>query len=497
MHVRLVPRTVLLLRDAAGFAGWAWLALMGLQGLVPAIAVFLSRPLVDALAATAGAGDAIDRALPVAGLALALVACAFPAFVVVLRFAMLEHEMRRRTTSDERRSWYYDGLMTSAEAAPEVRVFALGPGLRNTYDELRARIRANRMRLARDQFAWEALAAAATLALAGACVAWVGWRVLAGGATLGDVALFYFAFSQGQGVMRGLLAGVGQVYHHLLFLGNLFAFLDLESRVLDPAQPRALATEPRPGLPILFDDVTFQYPGTDRNALRNFTLAIPAGKMVAIVGPNGAGKSTLLKLLCRFYDPQSGRVCVGDTDVRDLRLDDLRSRMTVLFQQPMRFHDTVAQNVLLRSGDAHEAARAISAAGADSIVGRLPAGVSTILGRWFGSGIDLSLGEWQRIALARAFARQSPLILLDEPTSAMDSWAEADWMTRFRSIAAGRTAVVITHRFTTAMQADVIHVMEDGRVVESGTHQELVRLGGRYATSWRSQARPDPARSHG
>ncbi|GAB4440019.1 MAG: hypothetical protein Kow0031_21950 [Anaerolineae bacterium] len=247
-------------------------------------------------------------------------------------------------------------------------------------------------------------------------------------------------------------------------------------------------------------DISFSYPGSNLTALKDFNLAIPAGQIVAIVGENGAGKSTLLKLLCRFYDPQQGRITWDGVDLRAMRQADLRRRITVLFQQPYPYHDTAGDNI--RFGDlpgqptATQLDAATLAAGAREIISKLPEGYDTILGKWFGQ-TELSVGEWQRVALARAFVRQADLVILDEPTSAMDSWAENEWMHRFRGLVAGRTALIITHRFSTAMQADVIHVMMGGRLVESGTHSELVALGGRYAQSWRQQMREAEGRQNG
>jgi ATP-binding cassette subfamily B protein len=214
--------------------------------------------------------------------------------------------------------------------------------------------------------------------------------------------------------------------------------------------------------------------------------------MVALVGPNGAGKSTLIKLLCRFYDPECGSIELEGIDLRDLEIEKLRGLMTVLFQQPVHYSTTVAENIGLGNGDVPgtggiEMKAAAQAAGAEEVIARLPAGYDTLLGKWFAGGTELSVGEWQRIALARAFRRQAPILLLDEPTSAMDSWAEADWLQRLRRLAEGRTVLLITHRFTTAMQADIIHVMVDGRIVESGSHQELLKLKGPYARSWAMQ----------
>ena len=249
---------------------------------------------------------------------------------------------------------------------------------------------------------------------------------------------------------------------------------------------------------VRFENVTFHYPSRpDTPALERFTLEVPAGQLVAVVGPNGAGKSTLVKLVCRLYDPEQGTVELDGVDVRRLELDAVRRSITVLMQAPVHFGETLADNVrlgdLARAGDDGAVADAVRAAGADAVAGRLPHGAGTMLGPWFEGGVELSAGEWQRVALARAFYRAAPVVLLDEPTSAMDSWAEQAWLERFRALVAGRTAVVVTHRFTTAMRADVIHVVADGRVVESGSHGELLARGGRYAASWHGQLGAAPA----
>jgi ATP-binding cassette subfamily B protein len=226
--------------------------------------------------------------------------------------------------------------------------------------------------------------------------------------------------------------------------------------------------------------------------LQDFSLTIPPGQVVAFVGENGAGKSTPLKLLCRVYDPQAGRILMDGVDLREIDLLELWRSITVLFQEPVHYYETAGRNIafgeLVSEPSEDRIMQAARAAGAHEPIMRLPKKYETPLGKWFG-GDELSTGEWQRLALARAFLRQAPVMILDEPTSAMDSWAEADWMSRFRELAGGRTAILVTHRFTTAMQADVIHVMSAGRIIESGNHSELLDYNGKYALSWKRQMR--------
>ncbi len=421
-------------------------------------------------------------------LALALLLSTLPAFYVVVHYALAEYEWRQRTTTDDRRAWYYDWIMTTADAAAEIRLFGLGKHFQSHYKGLRERLRSERLHLTRRQGFAELAASLIALIVIASALGWMVWKASQGLVTLGELALIYAAFNQGQGLMRTLLENAGQLYGNSLFLGNLFEFLALPSdcRGGTPWPPQR---DIQRG--ITFNRVSFNYPDTTRNALDDFTMTIPSGKIVAIVGPNGAGKSTLLKLLCRFYDPDEGSIAIDGKDLKEFPIDDLRRSITVLFQQPFHYNSTVRDNI--RYGDLNldateaEINAAIRAAGAEEIISRLPDKERTLLGRWFAGGTELSVGEWQRIALARAFLRRAPIIILDEPTSALDPWAEADWLERFRQLAFGRTSIIITHRFTTAMHADVIHVMDRGRIVESGSHPRLIEQNGLYAQSWSRQ----------
>lgn len=419
----------------------------------------------------------------------ALLLSTAPAFLVILRNHAGLHRWWESVTAQQRWARYYDTVLTAEETAAEVRIFHLGPHFSQAYQAVRKRLREEYAWIAWRQNVAQLAASVGSLAITAIVAGAVLWRAGQGQYTLGDLALLYQAFSQGQALLHTLLGSLGRVYRHLLFLSNLFAFLDLERQVVDPVAPHPVPHPLRQG--IHFHNVTFCYPGSQRPALQNFTMTIPAGQTVAIVGENGAGKSTLIKLLCRFYDPVAGNITFDQTDLRQMKISELHAALSVMFQRPVPYHATAADNIAVSSGlqtvDQAAVEQAARAAGVHEIITQLPKGYATLLGKWFVDGTGLSGGEWQRIALARAFLRQTGLILLDEPTSAMDAWAEAEWLDRFHELVRGRTAVIITHRFTTAMRADLIFVMRAGQIVERGNHQALLAQNGLYAQSWRRQ----------
>jgi ATP-binding cassette subfamily B protein len=416
-----------------------------------------------------------------------LVIGTMPALYVVLHTAVLRYQWRLRATADERRARYYDWLLTTRDTAAEVRLFALGDHFLMLFRSLRSKFRGEQLQLTKQESWAEFWAALFGLVSSAIAIAWMGWKAVRGLVSLGDLAMFYQAFQQGLGLMNALLSNVGQIYASSLFLGGLFEFLALQSEIADPASSLPVPSL-RP-IEIRFRNVSFHYPGTQTAALDNVNLTIPAGSIAAIVGPNGAGKSTLVNLLCRFYNPDSGSIELDGTDLRRFSVEELRRSISVLFQRPVHYNATARENIAPRNdrNASPEAVVAAAASGAaDEIIAGFPRAYEQLLGTWFENGIELSIGEWRRIALARAFLRRAPLLILDEPTGSMDPWVEAAWLKRFRNVASESSVLIITHRFTTARLADQIHVLCNGRIIESGSHQQLMALDGHYAEGNRS-----------
>ncbi|WP_414544529.1 ABC transporter ATP-binding protein [Nostoc sp. CCY0012] len=422
-------------------------------------------------------------------LPVVLAISAFPAFCVLLYLNKIQYQWSQKTTTDRRWLMYYDLLLTNSATAAEVRLFDFGNYFQSAYQNLRRKLRNEQLQLLKQQTIGRFIAGLLGLIVSGLALAWIGRQVLLGILNLGDLALFFQAFKQGQGVVKSVLSNLGQIYRNGLFIGNLFEFLKIQPKIVDPLNPVPVPAKPQQG--IEFRQVSFSYPGTQEAVLSNFNLTLPAGKIVAIVGDNGAGKSTLIKLLCRFYDPDAGSIQLDGIDIREFSVQQLRRLITVLFQSPIPYYTSASENIALGDISAPsnqaEIETSAKASGIHEKISQLPLGYNTMLGKLFPQGTDLSGGQWQRLALARAFFRRAQIIILDEPTSAMDPWAEHDWLERFRTLASDRTAVVITHRFTLAMQADIIHVMRAGQIVESGNHGQLLALDGLYAQSWKAQ----------
>jgi ATP-binding cassette, subfamily B, bacterial len=422
--------------------------------------------------------------------ALVLFAAAIPGVVLRFRTAQRNFEAQRAQTQAERRGQYYHSMLTGSAHAKEIRLFGLGPLFRRRHGDLRQEIRRHRLQMARWRFRSDLVTqVAATLAVFGS-FAFILYRASMGALTVGDVVMYYQAFQRGQDFLKDILSGLAGLYEDHLFLAGLYDFLDMERRIEEPVTPRAVPRPLRSG--IAFDGVSFQYPGAPRKVLHDVSLTIRPGEHVALVGANGSGKSTLVKLLCRLYDPAGGAIMIDGIDLREFDSVALRREMAVAFQDWGAYHVSARDNIWFGDPrpdcDQARIRQAARESGADEVISRLSNGYETVLGKWFENGEELSMGEWQKVALARAFVRDAQIVVLDEPTSFLDVQAEYEVFTRFRRLAAGRSTILISHRLSTVRMADCIYLLEDGRISESGSHDELVRRGGAYARLFETQA---------
>ena len=425
------------------------------------------------------------------GVALVLFAAVLPGVAVKLRHARRLHAWQESRTRTERQTWAYHGMLTSALHAKEVRVFGLGQLFGERYRALRETLRAERMRLALGRTALDLVAQVAAIASLFGMLAFVAWRTLVGLLTLGDMVMYYQAFQRAQAYLQEILGGMAGLYEDTLFLSRFEEFIALEARVTAPERPAPVPRPMRTGFTV--EGVGFRYPGSDRPVLEDVRLTIGPGEVVALVGDNGSGKTTLAKLLCRLYDPDQGRITLDGVDLKLLDPAAFRREVSAVFQDHVHYPLSARENVWLgdvaTDPDGPSIQRAAERAGAHPLLARLPKGYDTVLGNQFDDGVELSVGEWQKVALARAFLRDAQLVILDEPTSSMSAQAEAEVFEAIRGLLDGKAALLVSHRFSTVRMADRICVLEQGRIVEQGTHDELVRLGGRYAAMYELQAR--------
>ena len=406
------------------------------------------------------------------------------------RFNTLAYMISRWRTPERRELEYIRQVGASAETAKEIKLFGLGDFLITRFKTLAERIFQDNRRIALQRSFWGALfSAISTLTYYGA-YGFIVWRTITGDFTIGDLAFLSGSFLRLNGLFQKLLLGFTQIAGQSMYLDDLFSFFEITPNITSPAQPRPF---PEPILRgIVFEDVGFRYPDTDNWALRHLSFTLTAGETLALVGENGAGKTTIVKLLTRLYDPDEGRITIDGIDLKDFAVADIHAHIGVIFQDFIRYSLSARENIGVgRVDEQHDMARIGDAAErslADAVIAKLPKGYDQPLGRLFNKGRDLSGGEWQKVAIARAYMRDAGLIILDEPTAALDAKAEAEVFARFKSLASGKTAVIISHRFSTVRMADRILVLEHGGILESGSHEELLAQRGRYAELFELQA---------
>ena len=419
-----------------------------------------------------------------------LVLSVVPAFLGETHFAGRAYSLFYRWTPERRELDYLRYVAASDETAKEIKLFGLSDFFIRRYAELADRyFLANKEMSVKRAASGGLLTALSTLAYYGA-VAFIVVQAVAGAVTIGTLTFLVGSFERARSLISSVLLQSASVYEQGLFLRDLFTFLELEPRTQSPPDPRPLPRPIRTGF--VFEDVGFRYPGREEWALRHVSFELGPGERIALVGENGAGKTTLVKLLTRLYDPVEGRILLDGHDLREYDLDALRREVGVIFQDFVRYDMVARENIAVGWIDALADEERIRGAASKSLASQvlegLSGGLDHMLGRRFDGGANLSGGEWQKVALARAYMRDAQLLILDEPTASLDARAEYQVFQRFTELTRGRMAVLISHRFSTVRMADRILVIEGGRVIEDGSHEELVAAGGRYAELFGLQA---------
>ena len=423
-------------------------------------------------------------------LVVIVIAAAIPSFLSQSQFAERAFRAVTRRAPEARLLNYLEQLLTGSDTVKEIKLFGLGESLLKRYQTLFVQFyledRAIAERRTMAGLGWGLLSNAAYYG----SYAWIVLRTVAGQITLGDMTMFLALFRQSQGSIRALLDSLNRLYESNLFLDNLMTYLELQPQLAVPVNGRIAPSPIRYG--IEFRGVSFRYPGSDAYVLRDINVHIKPGERIALVGLNGAGKTTLIKLLTRLYDPTEGQILLDGIDLREYDLKSLHQRFGVVFQDFVRYQFTVRENIGFGQVDSLDnMARIQDAAergGAAPIIANMPQGFETMLGRRWERGQELSGGQWQKIALSRAFMRDAEVLVLDEPTSALDAEAEYEVFRRFGELIGDRTAVLISHRFSTVRMADRIMVLSAGKIIELGSHAELMQLDGAYARLFNLQA---------
>ncbi|HEY6091616.1 MAG TPA: ABC transporter ATP-binding protein [Gemmatimonadales bacterium] len=423
-------------------------------------------------------------------LLLLLAVAVLPAFLGEAHFASLGYSLLFKWTPERRLLDYLRYIGASAESAKEVKLFGLSDFLVGRYAALSDKFyEENKTLSIRRNVVSTLLVTLGTLGYYGA-YAVIIYRTVLGAFTIGTLTFLAGSFRSSRSLIQSVLLQLSSIYEQSLYLSDLFTFFDVQPKVVTKPGARPV---PRPIVSgFRFENVGFRYPGSQRWAVRHLTFDFTAQERIALVGENGAGKTTLVKLLARLYDPDEGQVLLDGVDLRDYDLESLRRNIGIIFQDFVRYDFVLRENIGISQIDAlADDARIRDAASrslADSVVQRVPQGYDQMLGKRFDNGVELSGGEWQKVALARAYMREAQVLILDEPTAALDARAEYEVFLRFAELTKGRMAVLISHRFSTVRMADRILVLKGGELVDDGTHEELVARGGLYAELFSLQA---------
>ncbi len=429
-------------------------------------------------------------------LAIVALLIPIPAFISSAKYGWIGYQRMRRQSPERRIMSYIQTLMTTDTYNKEVKLFTLGNffitrfrRFANKFYEENKGILIRRYMM---NFLWTGLTGAANTGI----YLYVAIRTVTGSLGISGLIAFTQAAVQAGQSFQSLLNGISNTYENNLYINTLFDFLAYEPKIISPQKPEpVLPNAEIKGLDIEFRDVSFTYPGKDpltQYALKHVSFKVEAGESIALVGRNGAGKTTMVKLLTRLYDPDDGEILIGGRNIKEYDLQELREQVGVIFQDYVTYYMSAQENIgvgrIAEIEDRELVTSAARKSGANAVIERLPEQYDTMLGKWFEKGTQLSGGEWQKVALARAFMRDARILILDEPTSSLDAQAESEVFSHFRALTNGKTALFISHRFSTVRLADRIFVLENGTILESGSHGELMHLDGRYAELFNMQA---------
>jgi ATP-binding cassette, subfamily B, bacterial len=412
---------------------------------------------------------------------LLLVVLVIPSLYIKAHYAQKLFQWQKQHTETQRRAWYLGFILTQTSFAKEVRLFNIGEQLIQQFRGIREQLFEEKFRITVQRSVASFLIVVLEVGILLVAYALIAYRTWQGVVTVGALVMYFQAVQRGQAAVKQSVESIGQLYQHRLFLSHIFDFLKLKPTLIGTGDELPIQESIST---VRFQNVHFTYPETQQEALKSISLEMHKGQIVAFVGLNGSGKTTLIKLLCRLYDIEQGSIEINGQNIKNISLADLRQRISIIFQDFVQYHFTVADNIHLSHAQSLKNDDAIKAAaqktGADDFIQGFEKGYEQVLGRNFGGGVELSGGQWQKIALSRAFYKQADIIVLDEPTSAIDPIAEYDIFSQLRTIAANKLLVLITHRLYNLKMADVIFVMEEGRIVEQGHHNELIQTKGLY-----------------
>ncbi|ACN15647.1 MsbA2 [Desulforapulum autotrophicum HRM2] len=426
-------------------------------------------------------------------LSIIMVVAAVPGVLLRLKYSEKIYAWQERRTEDERRAYYFHWMLTEDAHAKEFRLFNLGRHFIDQFKSIRKTLKQEKLYFEKRRAFGDFIAGASgTIAVFGSFV-YIALKTAQGTITLGDMVMYFQGFQKGLGFLRTFLESGARMYEDNLFLSHLYKFLELKPLIKDPEHPLALPEQITQG--IEFKNVNFFYQNSEKkvtNILKCVNFYIKKGEVVALVGENGSGKSTIVKLLARLYDPLDGEICLDGKNIKQFKAKDYRKKISVVFQDHIRYQLSARENIYLgdidQKDNIHKIRQAAVQTEIDSKIGSFASGYDTILGRWFKNGEELSIGQWQAMAISRAFFRDAEMVILDEPSSALDPETEQAIFSKLKRLIHGRTALIVSHRYSTVRMADRILVLDKGQIIEQGTHKELIEQNGTYARLYSTQA---------